>query len=350
MKPARTRSTAAIAAAVLVTAALATACNRGSTGTAAGSGGGKPAIGIDLPRSDSDFWNSYAQYLEKGIKDEGLNALPRSNSQNDVTKLVANVQVFQNTGAKAVVMAPQDTGAIASTLDALAGKKIPVVSVDTRPDKGDVYMVVRADNKAYGTKACEFLGEQLGGKGKVAEFQGALDSINGRDRSEAFAACMKEKFPGITVFELPTDWKGDVASAKLQSLLAQHPDLNGIYMQAGGVFLQPTLALLKQKGLLKPAGQKGHISIVSNDGIPQELDAIRKGEIDATVSQPADLYAKYALYYAEAAAEGKTFKAGPTDHDSTIISIPNGLEDQLPAPLVTKENVDDKALWGNNIG
>ncbi|MBE4775452.1 sugar ABC transporter substrate-binding protein, partial [Streptomyces caniscabiei] len=100
----------------------------------------------------------------------------------------------------------------------------------------------------------------------------------------------------------------------------------------------------------KPAGQKGHISIVSNDGIPQEFEAIRKGEIDATVSQPADLYAKYALFYAEAAAEGKTFKPGATDHGSTIIEIPNGLEDQLPAPLITKDNVDDKTLWGNNVG
>ncbi|MCL8017139.1 sugar ABC transporter substrate-binding protein [Streptomyces sp. AS02] len=350
MKLARTRSTAAAATAVLAVLALATACNRGSTATAASGGGDKPAIGIDLPRSDSDFWNSYAEYLKKDIKSDGVNALPLSNSQNDVTKLVSNVQVFQNTGAKAVVMAPQDTGAIASTLDTLSAAKIPVVSVDTRPDKGDVYMVVRADNKAYGTKACEYLGEQLGGKGKIAELQGALDSINGRDRSEAFAECMKEKFPKIKVFELPTDWKGDVASAKLQSLLAQHPDLNGIYMQAGGVFLQPTLALLEQKSLLKKAGEKGHITIISNDGIPQEFDAIRKGQIDATISQPADLYAKYALYYAEAAAEGKTFKPGKTDHDSTIVKIDNGLEDQLPAPLVTKDNVDDKSLWGNNVG
>ncbi|MET9504224.1 sugar ABC transporter substrate-binding protein [Streptomyces sp. NPDC006622] len=349
MKSARTRSTAAAATAVLAVLALATACNRESTASTQGSGGDKPAIGIDLPRSDSDFWNSYAEYIEKDIKTDGINALPRSNSQNDVTKLVANVQVFQNTGAKAVVMAPQDTGAVASTLDTLTTKKIPVVSVDTRPDKGDVYMVVRADNKAYGTQACEFLGKQLGGKGKVAELQGALDSINGRDRSEAFAACMKDKFPDIAVFELPTDWKGDVASAKLQSLLAQHPDLNGIYMQAGGVFLQPTLALLEQKGLLKPAGEKGHISIISNDGIPQEFDAIRKGQIDATISQPADLYAKYALFYAQAAAEGKTFEPGPTDHDSTIVRLPNGLEDQLAAPLVTKENVEDTSLWGNNI-
>ncbi|WP_330300526.1 sugar ABC transporter substrate-binding protein [Streptomyces sp. NBC_00503] len=349
MNPTRFRSTAAAATAVLAMLALATACNRESPGSAA-PGGDKSVIGIDLPRSDSDFWNSYAQYVKNGIKTDGVNALPLSNSQNDVTKLVANVQVFQNTGAKAVVMAPQDTGAVASTLESLASKKIPVVSVDTRPDKGTVYMVVRADNRAYGTKACEFLGKQLGGQGKVAEMQGALDSINGRDRSEAFAQCMKAKFPNIQVFELPTDWKGDVASAKLQSLLAQHPDLNGIYMQAGGVFLQPTLALLEQKGLLQPAGQKGHISIVSNDGIPQEFDAIRKGRIDATISQPADLYAKYALYYAKAAAEGKTFQPGTTDHDSTIIQLPNGLEDQLPAPLVTKENVDDKALWGNNVG
>lgn len=349
MKPARTRSTATAAGAVLAALALLTACNRDSGGSD-GSGGDGPVIGIDLPRSDSDFWNSYAEYLRAGIKSDGVNALPLSNSQNDITRLVANVQVFQNTGAEAVVMAPQDTGAIASTLDTLASQKIPVVSVDTRPDKGDVYMVVRADNRAYGTKACEFLGEQLGGAGKVAELQGALDSVNGRDRSEAFAECMKTKFPKIEVFELPTDWKGDVASAKLQSLLAQHPDLNGIYMQAGGVFLQPTLALLEQKGLLKPVGEKGHIAIISNDGIPQEFEAIRKGQIDATVSQPADLYAEYALYYAKAAAQGKTFEPGATGHDSTIIEIPGGLEDQLPAPLVTKENVDDKTLWGNSVG
>ena len=60
---------------------------------------------------------------------------------------------------------------------------------------------------------------------------------------------------------------------------------------------------------------------------------------------------KYALFYAKAAIEGKTFKPGPTDHDSTIIEVRDGvLEDQLPAPLVTKDNVDDKALWGNQVG
>ncbi len=60
---------------------------------------------------------------------------------------------------------------------------------------------------------------------------------------------------------------------------------------------RPHLQTLKRKGMLHPAGEKGHIVIVSNDGIPQEFEAIRKGEIDATVSQPADLYAKYGIMY-----------------------------------------------------
>ncbi|MFI7443711.1 sugar ABC transporter substrate-binding protein [Nonomuraea indica] len=335
----------AVAGAALL--AVVAACGSSTPTASDGSGGGK--VGIDHPRADSDFWNSYMKYVPQIAGELKVDLMPATNSQNDVTKLVNNVQALTGQGAKAIVMAPQDTGAIASTLQTLENRKIPVVSVDTRPDKGKVYMVVRADNRAYGTKACEFLGEKLGGKGKVVELMGALSSVNGRDRAEAFRECMKTKFPGITVFEEPTEWEGSKAASMLQTRLEQNPDVKGIYMHAGGVHLAPTLQVLKQKGLLVPPDDSKHVVVVSNDGIPQEFEAIRKGEIDATVSQPADLYARYALFYAKAAVEGKTFKPGPTDHDSTIIQLPNGLEDQLPAPLVTKDNVDDKNLWGNQV-
>ncbi|MEV0585733.1 sugar ABC transporter substrate-binding protein [Nonomuraea sp. NPDC050310] len=336
--------TSVLAGAAMVT--LLAACGSTSDGTAA-AGGGK--VGIDHPRADSDFWNSYIKYVPTMAGELKVDLLNATNSQNDVSKLVSNVQTLTGQGAKAIVMAPQDTAAIATTLQQLETKKIPVITVDTRPDTGKVYMVVRADNRAYGTKACEFLGEKLGGKGKVVQLQGALGSINGRDRSEAFHECMKGKFPGIQVFDEPTEWDGSKAASMLQTRLEQHPDIKGVYMHAGGVHLAPTLQVLKTKGLLVAPEDPKHVFVVSNDGIPQEFEAIRKGEIDATVSQPADLYAKYALFYAKAAVDGKTFKPGPTDHDSTIIELPNGLEDQLPAPLVTKENVDDPKLWGNTV-
>src|SRR3954471_14765891 len=140
---------------------------------------------------------------------------------------------------------------------------------------------------------------------------------------------MKKDLPGITVFGEATDWKADVAATKLQTRLASDPDIKGIYMQSSFA-LSGTLQILKQRGLQVPASDPKHVFIVSNDGIPEELKDIKEGLIDATVSQPADLFAKYGLFYAKAALEGKTFQPGPTDHGSVIIKVREGvLEDQL---------------------
>lgn len=354
MKPRRTASAAAL---VMSAALLLTAC--GGDNSSTGGGGGAALVGVDYPRSDTDFWNSYIKYVPQSGKELGLE-LKTTNSQNDVAKLASNVQSLISQGVKGVAMAPQDTAAIAPTLQTLASKKIPVVTVDTRPDQGDVFMVVRADNRAYGEKACHFLGTKLKGTGKVVMLQGDLASINGRDRTEAFNECMKQNYPGITVFGEATNWDGALASQKLQIRLTEHPDIKGVYMQSSFA-LAGTLQLLKQRNLLTAPDDPKHIFVVSNDGIPKELQDITAGNIDATVSQPADLYARYALYYLKAAIDGKSFQAGPTDHDSKIVQVrPGLLEDQLSAPLVTLDGgtyggvaslkPDDKSLWGNNIG
>src|ERR1700704_2369348 len=86
-------------------------------------------IAVDIPRNDSDFWTTYAKYVPKFATELGID-LVTTNSQNDVQKLVANAQAVVSQGVKAIVMAPQDTGAIASTLDRLAGQGIPVVTID----------------------------------------------------------------------------------------------------------------------------------------------------------------------------------------------------------------------------
>ena len=348
----QTKTRARLAAVAVLATAL-SACG------AQNAGSGAPVVGVDYPRSDTDFWNSYIEYTPEFARELGLE-LKTTNSQSDVAKLTANAQTFISQGVKGVAMAPQDTAAIAPTLEQLEAKKIPVVTVDTRPDTGNVYMVVRADNRAYGEKACRFLGAKLGGKGKVVMLQGDLASINGRDRTEAFNDCMKANYPGITVLGEATNWDGAVAAQKLQTDLTAHPDIKGVYMQSSFA-LAGTLQVLKQKDLLVGPEDPEHVFIVSNDGIPEELSSIAEGKIDATVSQPADLYAKYALQYLKAAIDGKTFAPGPTDHDSTIIQVREGLlEDQLSAPLVTADGgtydgvtslkSDDQSLWGNKLG
>jgi ribose transport system substrate-binding protein len=339
--------------------ALSAAAALAACGSGDSAGSGATVVGVDYPRSDTDFWNSYIGYVPRYGGELGL-ALKTTNSQNDVATLTSNVQTLISQGVKGVVMAPQDTAAVAPTLQQLAGKKIPVVSVDTRPDAGEVYMVVRADNRAYGEKACKFLGAKLKGAGEVVMLQGDLASINGRDRTEAFNECMKAKFPNIKVFGEATNWDAATAAQKLQTDLTANPDIKGVYMQSSFA-LAGTLQLLRQRGLLVPPDDPKHVFVVSNDGIPEELKNISEGNIDATVSQPADLYAKWALRYVKDAIAGKRYAPGATDHDSTIVQVrPGLLEDQLSAPLVTRDGAtfgdapsvkyDDKSLWGNNRG
>ncbi|MGW5706931.1 sugar ABC transporter substrate-binding protein [Amycolatopsis japonica] len=344
----RTRVIKVAAAATALGLAL-SACGstKNNAATAPQGGGGK--VGATIPLLTSPFWQAYNNYVPQKAKEQGVEALPTVNADSDPAKQITDINTLLNQGVKGLVVTPLDSAAVVAGLKAAENKGVPVVAVDVAPEGGKVAMVVRADNKAYGTKACEAIGAKVT-SGKVVQVMGDLASVNGRDRSEAFRQCMKTKFPGVQVLEIAAEWKADKASSGLDSLLTANPDIKAVYMQAGGVYLAPTQQALKRKNLSFPVGDPKHVVLVSNDGIPQELAAIRAGELDATVSQPADDYAKYGMYWIKKAMAGETFKAGPTDHGSTVVEVrPGILEDQLPAPVVTKDNVDDKALWGNNL-
>ncbi|GAB2585399.1 sugar ABC transporter substrate-binding protein [Streptomyces capparidis] len=300
-----------------------------------------------LPLLTSPFWQAYNDLIPRRGAAEGVRTLPTVNSHSDAGRQITDIQNLLAQDVSGLVVSPLDSAAVVAGLRAAEREDVPVVAVDVRPDSGKVAMVVRADNRAYGEKACRHLGEAVG-RGKVVQVQGDLASVNGRDRTEAFDACMAEHHPEIEVLDVAAGWQAEKAAAGLEALFAANPDIKGLYLQAGGVYLAPALRTLERRHALVPAGRPGHVVIVSNDGIPQELDAIRKGLIDATVSQPADLYAKYAMFYIKRAMAGETFRPGPTGHGSTVVRLPGGmLEDQLPAPLVTRANVDDPGLWGN---
>ena len=110
MVPVR-RSVSAVAAAAAVVLA-ATACGESAPSSSAPGGAAGDAnakVGVDYPRADSDFWNSYIKYVPQFGKELNVNLMSPTNSQNKVENLVANVQSLTGQGAKAIVMAPQDT-------------------------------------------------------------------------------------------------------------------------------------------------------------------------------------------------------------------------------------------------
>ena len=308
-----------------------------------------PKIAVDLTTLTSPFWTAYNQYIVNEAKAQGVDLLQPFNSEFDTAKQITGVKNAVTLGANGLIFSPFDSSAAGTILKTAAAANVKVVAVDVAPTP------VRSPSSCARTislmaRRPVSISASMWRKARSCRSWVIRRQSMAATAATASATASRRTIPKLKELEIPTKaWSGEDAAAGLDTVLNSTPDLKAIYMHAGGVFLAPTLQTLRRKGMLHPAGEAGHIVIVSNDGIPQEFDAIRKGETDATVSQPADLYAKYGIMYLKDAIEGKTFKAGPTDHDSTILEVaPGVLEDQLSAPLVTKANVDDKAFWGNN--
>jgi ribose transport system substrate-binding protein len=316
--------------------------------SASGSASVSGKLGISYALLDSPFMTLLDGLIVSGAQAAGLEPLPALNAALDVTKQATDIKNLITQEVAAIIAMPIDTAAIVSSLDDAAEANIPVVVFDTLPDSGSVFMSVRADNIEMGATACKSLGDLIEGTGTVAEIQGDLASIAGRERSSGFEDCMAKDYPNVTIVKVPAVWDPGKAASGLEAILTSEPDLAGIYIHSGGGYLAPTLQVLERKNRLFAAGDPNHMPLVSIDGEPAELDAIRSGFLDSTVSQPADLYGSLSVFYAAKAVEGATFAPGPTDHGSTIVERPGGiLEDSLPSTFVTKDNVDDPTLWAN---
>jgi ribose transport system substrate-binding protein len=330
-----------------VLAACSTGDTAGESGQAAGSADGEFTVAFSQAHLSDPFQQVLLEQLQQQAKEQGGSISGTANANDDPGKQVTDISTLLARSPSALLVAPVDAEAIVPAIETANQQGIPVISIDQAPAGGEVAMVVRADNVRMGMIACEEMGRLLNGAGTVLELQGALSSANGLQRSQGFGECMKQNFPGITIVQTPTDWQMEKATTGAQTILSTQ-QVDGVYW-ASDFFLPGIQNVLNDQGKWKKVGEPGHIAIVGVDGTPEALATIREGYQDATVSQPLDLYAKYGIQYAKEAADGKSFEEGPTDHDSEIVVTDGIPADNLPAPLVTKENVDDKALWANQV-
>lgn len=318
---------------------------------AAGSAGthkaGAIKIGVSLAGYSTDFWSSYVAFEKAAATKDGVSLVGPISSDGDAGKQATQIRTLIDEGVNALIINPVDSAAIAPTLAYAASKHVPVVSVDVAPTKGKVYMIVRADNVLYGQSACKYIGSHAKGSGHVAMLEGDLASINGLDRKNGFLNCMKANYPNLKVVEYATKWDTPTAVNDAKTALSTYSDLKGIYVHWSGP-VPGIIAAEKAAGKFSKVGSPNHIVLFSDDGTPQEHGWIRAGEEDGTISQPANLYAGFAVYYAKQAINGAKYHAGmSTDHGSKIVNLLGNLEDAIVAPVVSKANVNDPGLWGN---
>ena len=341
----------AVAAAGLLTVLAACGTGPGGGGEGQLKDAGQPLkLGLSMPALDSPFFSVLINDATAAATAGGGSVVQTTNANRDSGQQVTDFRNLITAGANAIIAGVVDTKAIKPALDYAKSQGVPVVVVDDQPSAGDVYAVVKADNKAMGKQAADKLGTLLPQGGKVLQITGDPSTTNGRDRQTGFDDAMKASRPDVQVITQNGKWDGPTGGSIANAVLSQSPDLSGVYLASDTLYFDPVAAALTGRGRLAPAGEPGHVAITAIDGGATALQGIKEGSLDATVSQPVDGYAKYGVQYLLDARAGKQLAAGATDHNSSMVKDGNYLVDLLPAPLVTKDNVTDANLWANKAG
>ena len=361
-----------VTTAAMVVALMAGCSSNSSTGTSSGGTGGKSAsgpipIGIDLTYNNTAFWAAYINYEKQYAQQLHIKLIGPLLAAANASLQNQQIEELVNEGAKAIVVNPETATSLGPAISYATAHHVKLISVDTIVGVGKVYMVVRASNLLYGLDACAFISSTVK-SGYVLGLEGDLTSSNGADRANAFNACMAKNDPNVKVLKDPTVWVDPTAVTDAQNAVnAYGSKLKAIY----SAWSSPDTGILP---LLKSKGLTGKVLVVSDDGVPFEMCDIGKGLTDAAQSQPANLYAYWALKYAVDAAKGVVLKPGDPGGGAPALQMvtyqgDSNLGDPIVAPFVTKaaqtltikpvdglpatlktSPVTDNQLWGNVYG
>ena len=361
-------TSAAVAATLILAACSSSASSSGSAGSASSaSAGGTTVIGVDLTYNNTAFWAAYINYESQYASQLHIKMIGPLLAGNDANTQNTQIETLVNEGAKAIIVNPETATSLGPAIAYAAKRGVQLVSVDTIVGVGHVYMVVRASNLEYGLDACAEISSKVK-SGYVLDLEGDLTSSNGADRTNAFNACMAANAPNVHILKDPTDWTTATAVTDAQNAVnAYGSQLKGIYSQ----WSSPDTGIIP---LLKSKGLAGQVLLVSDDGVPFEMCDISQGTLSASQSQPANLYAYWALKYAQDAANGVKLSPGDPGGGAPALAMVNfggdsNLGDPIVPPFVTKGSqtltvspvdglsgtvtttpVTDSSLWGNVYG
>lgn len=241
-------------------------------------------------------------------------------AQNDTLKQRAHVEEFISAGVDVLIISPKEAQPLTEPVGKAMDAGIPVIVLD-RAILGNKYTCfIGADNKKIGRHAGKWIGDKLGGEGKVVELKGLMTSTPGQDRHSGFREAIEGT--GIDViFEADMKWLEPNARKEMESALARYDDIDLVYGHndpaAHGAFLAA-----------KAAGREKDIIFVGIDGLKQEGQAyVKQGIISASFEYPTG--GKEAIDVALDILSGK--------------QVPKQIT--LRSRVFTKTNIDEGGEW-----
>lgn len=270
-----------IAAAVLAVSALAlTGCSPAATdaGAAGASSGDKPVY-VFLPKSlNNPYWVDARKGMEDAAAKLGVEAKFLGPDTDDAAAQVAIFDSILATKPAGIAISPNDPASVLDNIAKATAAGIPVIAWDGPVPDSDVLGYIGTDNVAAGTQAGDALAESVGEKGKVAVVIGSLSAVNLNQRLEGVKKALS-KYPDIEL--VATQVSGEsiaTAQSASETILQANPDLAG-FIGIGGSDL-PGIA-----GALKSADKCGKVKAVGFDVVPQGIEGMKGGCVDALISQ-----------------------------------------------------------------
>jgi ribose transport system substrate-binding protein len=229
----------AVLAAAALGASLLTACSAGedSTTPSGTAGGGDGVYKIAL--SNSYMGNDWRQLMIKTTqvvagKDPYKDKVELTvvNSENTAEAQSASIDALVAQGYDAILIDAASSTALNPAIKRAQDAGIVVVSFDSVAQADGVY-TVSTDLVALATGWANFLSERVGSGGKIAVDTGLPGSTNGNTVYETAMKIFEEKGVDV-VAEFAGEYADGVGQEQIGSVLAAHPDLDGIFSQVYG--------------------------------------------------------------------------------------------------------------------
>ncbi len=238
-----------------------------------------------IPKSNNAiFWKSVHAGVKLGAAAlGGVEIVWRGPSkEDDVAEQISIVEQFINEGVSGIVLAPLDRDALAVPVAHAAKGRIPVLIYDSvlRGKQGkDFISYIGIDNKKAGNVAGQQLAKLLGGKGKVVMLRCAISQSNLRSREEGFLEAIA-KYEGIQVIEKNRHVSGTTEEAMNESM-----KMADKLAEADGIFCSFEQSTMGMVLALRKLNLAGKVKFVGFDAPAFTIEALKKNEIDAVVTQ-----------------------------------------------------------------
>ena len=262
----------------------------------------KKSYFIGVSQCSEDSWRTKMNseirresYLYDNVRVEFASA------KDDNRVQIAQIEHFIEEGADLIIVSPNEAKALTPIINKAFDRGVRVVLVDRKSASDKYTAFIGADNVAIGRAVGRFVGEHLGGKGRVMELQGLRGSSPAMERDSGFREALAH-YPQIKVVaNAYADWFAQKAESEAERMFK---DVGG----ADLVFAQCDRMGIGAHQAAQKLGAKG-VKIVGVDALPTPgdgIEAVKNGTFLATFVYPT--HGDEVLKLAMNILEGRPFR------------------------------------------